>query len=74
MEINISNIIQESLFNEVKNTIIKENEEKKEVYHITCEGEPIESFESKEVAMKHLDIYKKNHPEKEFIIEKVKYN
>jgi hypothetical protein len=74
MEINISNIIQESLFNEVKNTIIKENEEKKEVYHITCEGEPIESFESKEVAMKHLDIYKKKHPKKEFIIEKAKYN
>ena len=38
-----------------------------------CEGEPIDTFESKEIAMKHLDIYKKNHPEKEFIIEKSNY-
>jgi hypothetical protein len=51
---------------------INENKSK-EVYHITCEGEPIDTFESKEIAMKHLDIYKKKHPEKEFLIEKKKY-
>lgn len=45
-----------------------------DVYHITCEGEPIETFENKDEAMSHLDIYKKKHPEKEFIIEKIKYN
>ena len=45
-----------------------------EVYHITCEGEPVETFENEDEAMSHLDIYKKKHPEKEFIIEKKKYN
>jgi hypothetical protein len=72
MENTLKNIIEESLYNEVKNTILNENKSK-EVYHITCEGEPIDSFESEEIAMKHLDIYKKKHPEKEFIIEKKEY-
>lgn len=71
---NIQSIINESLFDEVKKTILRENKESNEVYHITCEGEPVETFESKEMAMRHLDIYKKKHPEKEFIIEKIKYN
>jgi hypothetical protein len=73
MKMNISNIIEESLFNEVKRAIINENKDSKEMFQITCEGEPVESFESEEIAMKHLDIYKKKHPKKEFIIEKVKY-
>jgi hypothetical protein len=71
---NIQSIINESLFDEVKKTILRENKDSDEVYHITCEGEPVETFESKEIAMRHLDIYKKKHPEKEFIIEKKKYN
>jgi hypothetical protein len=70
----IQNIINESLFDEVKKTILRENKEGDEVYHITCEGEPIETFENEDEAMSHLDIYKKKHPEKEFIIEKKKYN
>ena len=70
----IQNIINESLFDEVKKTILRENKEGDEVYHITCEGEPIETFENKDEAMSYLDIYKKKHPEKEFIIEKKKYN
>jgi hypothetical protein len=71
---NIQSIINESLFDEVKKTILRENKDSDEVYHITCEGEPVETFENKEMAMRHLDIYKKKHPEKEFIIEKKKYN
>jgi hypothetical protein len=75
MEKSLSNIIEESLYNEVKSRIISENKTKgHEVYHITCEGEPVDSFESEEIAMKHLDIYKKKHPEKEFIIEKKTYD
>jgi hypothetical protein len=70
----IQNIINESLFDEVKKTILRENKEGDEVYHITCEGEPVETFENEDEAMSHLDIYKKKHPEKEFIIEKKKYN
>jgi hypothetical protein len=72
MEKTLKNIIEESLYNEVKNTILNESKGK-EVYHITCEGEPVDTFESQEIAMKHLDIYKKKHPEKEFIIEKKHY-
>ena len=71
---NVQSIINESLFDEVKKTILRENKESSEIYHITCEGEPVETFENKEMAMRHLDIYKKKHPEKEFIIEKKKYN
>lgn len=59
MKKDLLNIIEESLIDEVKKTIINESKEKKEYYHITCEGEPVETFESKEIAMKHLDIYKK---------------
>jgi hypothetical protein len=58
---------------EVKRTIL-EGEKGNDVFHITCEGEPIDSFESEEEANQHLNIYKDKHPEKEFIIEKQKYN
>ena len=74
MKKNISNIISESLYDEVKRTILKENKDSKDMFQITCEGEPVETFESEEIAMQHLDIYKKKHPKKEFIIEKVKYD
>lgn len=58
---------------EVRRTIL-EGKEGNEVYHITCEGVPIDSFESEDEANKHLNIYKDKHPKKEFIIEKQKYN
>ena len=67
------NIINEALTNEVRRTILVENEEKGG-YQIMCNGEPIETFESEDDALQHLDIYKKEHPKKEFIIEKIKYN
>ena len=73
MKTNIQNIINETLMNEVKRTIL-EGKEGNDVFHITCEGEPIDSFESEEEANQHLNIYKDKHPEKEFIIEKQKYN
>ena len=64
MKKNISNIISESLYDEVKRTILKENKDSKDMFQITCEGEPVETFESEEIAMQHLDIYKKKHPKK----------
>jgi hypothetical protein len=70
----IQNIINESLADEVRKTILNEGEEGQEVFHITCEGEPVDTFKTEEEANTHLDIYKKKHPEKEFIIEKTKYN
>lgn len=71
--LNIQDIINESLLDEAKKIILKESENK-EMYQITCEGEPVEVYQTEEEANKHLDIYKKKHPEKEFIIEKVTYN
>lgn len=73
MKSDIKNIINETLMDEVRRTIL-EGKEGNEVYHITCEGEPIDSFESEDEANKHLNIYKDKHPKKEFIIEKQKYN
>lgn len=61
-------IINKVLTEEVKQRII-EDIDKKEVYHIMCDGEPIDSFESKEEANSHLDKYKKEHPGKQLIIE-----
>lgn len=73
MNSDIKNIINETLMDEVRRTIL-EGKEGNEVYHITCEGVPIDSFESEDEANKHLNIYKDKHPKKEFIIEKQKYN
>jgi len=70
----IQNIINESLADEVRKTILNEENEGQEVYHITCEGEPVDTFNTESEANAHLDIYKKKHPEKQFIIEKEKYN
>lgn len=74
MNSDIQNIINESLADEVRKTILKEEKEGHEVFHITCEGEPVETFKTESEANVHLDIYKKKHPEKQFIIEKEKYN
>ncbi len=48
--------------------------EGKEVYHIMCNKQPVDTFDTEEEANTHLDIYKKEHPEKEFIIEKTNYD
>jgi len=67
-------IIENVVSNEVRKIILSESEEsKKEVFHIKCEGEPISTHDSKEEAESHLDIYKKDHPGKQFIIEKGVY-
>jgi hypothetical protein len=73
----LNKIIDEIVTKKVKNTIIKESEEEKgtahQVYHISCEGEPVATFKTEEEAREHLNIYKKNHPGKQFIIEKKAY-
>jgi hypothetical protein len=70
----LNTIIENVLSDEIRRTIISESEEsKKEVFHITCEGEPVSTHDSKDEAESHLDIYKKDHPGKQFIIEKGVY-
>jgi hypothetical protein len=67
----LNTIIENVISDEVRRIIISESEEgKKEVYHVTCEGEPVSTHDSKEEAESHLDIYKKDHPGKQFIVEK----
>lgn len=55
-------------------TILEQNEGKKVVYHIMCDGQPIDTFDSEKDAQNHLDIYKKDHPGKQLIIEKGVYD
>ena len=70
----LNTIIENVISDEIRRTIISESEEsKKEVFHITCEGEPVSTHDSKDEAESHLDIYKKDHPGKQFIIEKGVY-
>jgi hypothetical protein len=71
----LNELIESAIIDEIKKALINEEEsDKKEVYHITCEGEPVATFNSQEEAESHLDIYKKEHPGKQFIIEKSKYD
>ena len=59
----LNTIIENVISDEIRRTIISESEEsKKEVFHITCEGEPVSTHDSKDEAESHLDIYKKDHP------------
>jgi hypothetical protein len=69
----LNNIIENTLFNEVKKTILKEGKEGKEMFHIKCEGEPLATFETEKEAKEELPKYKKSHPGMELIIEKGVY-
>lgn len=70
--INLKNIIEETIKREVKKAIL-ESTTSNEVYFIkNNEGEPVEQFETEEEAKKALEVYKKEHPDQELIIEKGK--
>jgi hypothetical protein len=70
----LNTIMEEIVFDEIKKAILKESQEgKKEVYHVTCEGEPIVICQTEDEAQEHIDKLKKEHPGKQFIIEKQTY-
>ena len=71
MDINeINKIMDNVISEEVKNAILKEMSiGGKQVFHIKCNGEPIDTYNSTEEAQEHLDKYKQEHPGKELIIE-----
>lgn len=70
----LNDFIDSIVTEEVKNTILGESTgNRKRVFHIKCGNEPVDTFESLEETNHHLDIYKKHHPDKEFIIEKGVY-
>ena len=70
----LNNIIEGILSEEVKKAILNESKGKsKEVFHIICDGEPYMNCDSQNEAEEHLDKLKKEHPGKQFIIEKSMY-
>jgi hypothetical protein len=70
----LNNIIENILSEEVKRAILNESKgESKEVFHIICDGEPYMNCDSQKEAEEHLNKLKKEHPGKQFIIEKTMY-
>ena len=70
----LNNIIENILSEEVKRAILNESKgESKEVFHIICDGEPYMNCDTQKEAEEHLDKLKKEHPGKQFIIEKTMY-
>jgi hypothetical protein len=67
-------LIENIVTTEVKKIISEQSEGKKEVYHIICDGEPVDTFNTEEEAQEHVDKLKQDHPGKQFIIEKAAYN
>ena len=69
----LTTIIENIVSNEIRKTIMEENNGKKEVYHIKCEGIPLATFESEEEANDALPDYKAKHKDGELYIEKGVY-
>lgn len=70
----LKNIIENTIFNEVKKRIIKESEgDQMEVYHVSCEGEPVETFKTEEEAKHFVEKNKEKFNGKELIIDKKAY-
>ena len=70
----LKNLIEGLISQEVKTRILAESEQnKKEFYHIKCEGIPLATFESEKEANDALPDYKSKH-KGELIIEKGEYD
>ena len=70
----LKNLIENLISQEVKDRILAESEgNKKEFYHIKCEGIPLATFESEKEAQDALPDYKAKH-KGELIIEKGEYD
>lgn len=68
--IKLNDIINISLSNEVRKRIIMESTDIYEMYQVTCEGHPVQMCESEEEANEIVNKLEKEHPGKQFIIEK----
>ena len=68
----LTQIIESVVSQEVRKTIIKESlGGKKEVYHVTHEGEPVDTFNTQEEAERYIQDNK--HSKKELLIDKKVY-
>ena len=75
MKVEELNAIMESIvFDEIKKSILNESMGGgMEKYHVTCEGEPVVNCNTQEEAEEHVNKLEKEHPGKQFIIEKANY-
>jgi hypothetical protein len=72
---NINNLIDKTISKEFKRIINEElNKDSRDYYHVTLEGQPIETFESYEDAEQYVMDNKDKHDGKELLIDKKKYN
>jgi hypothetical protein len=71
----LNSIMESIVFDEIKKSILKESMGGlMEKYNVTCEGEPVVACDTQEEAEEHIDKLSKEHPGKQFIIEKAKYD
>ena len=69
----LTQIIESVVSEEVRKTIIKESlEGKKEVFHVTCEGEPIDTFDTQAEAEQYINDNKNS--KKELLVDKKVYD
>jgi hypothetical protein len=69
----LTQIIESVVSKEVRKTIIKESlGGKKEVFHVTCEGEPIDTFDTQEEAEQYINDNKNS--KKELLVDKKVYD
>ena len=64
----LNDVVNNMLTEEVRKRIM-EDMSKKSVFHIKCDGEPIDTFESEEEANAEKSNYEKLHPGKQIILE-----
>jgi hypothetical protein len=70
----LNSIMESIIFDEIKKSILKESMGGvMEKYHVTCEGEPVVNCDTQEEAEEHVNKLEKEHPGKQFIIEKANY-
>jgi hypothetical protein len=69
----LNKIIEETISNEIKNTILNEGKGSKTAYCVKCEGEYVEICDTKEEADSKCEEYNKNNPDKKFVVEEETY-
>lgn len=69
----LNKIIEETISQEIKDTILKEGSGDKTAYCIKCEGEYVEVCDTKEEADQKCEEYNKNNPDKDFVVEMETY-
>ena len=65
----LNKIIEETISQEIKDTILKEGSGDKTAYCIKCEGEYVEVCDTKEEADQKCEEYNKNNPDKDYVVE-----